>query len=107
MEQFLKKLMNAAAQAGVDASEAYLVERDSFSAMVTDGEVTEYKSNATRGLGFRGLKGGRMGYASTEAFDDEAIAQLVKGVCESAELCEDTDPEFLYSGNEPAPELDL
>ena len=107
MELFLKKLMTAAQNAGIEACEAYIVERDSFSAMVNEGEVTEYKSNATRGLGFRGLKNGKMGYSSTEAFDDEAVHQLVSGVVESAELSEDTDPVFFYTGNEPALELNL
>ena len=107
MNLFLKKLMDAAQNAGITACEAFIVQRDSFSAMVTEGEVTEYKSNATRGLGFRGLKDGKMGYSSTEAFDDEAVAQLVSGVVESAELSEDTDPAFFYSENEEAPQLDL
>ena len=107
MNDFLKKLMAAAKEAGIEACEAYIVERDSFRAMVTKGEVTEFNTNATHGLGFRGLKDGRMGYASTEAFDDEAVAQLVRGVVESAELSEDTDPVFLYDGKDAAPELDL
>lgn len=107
MNEFLMRLMSAAEAAGIEACEAYIVERDSFRAMVTDGEVTEYNTNATKGLGFRGLLNGRMGYASTEAFDDEAIAQLVKGVIESAELSEDTDPVFLYNGKEEAPVLHL
>ena len=107
MKAFLDKLMQAVKEAGIEAAEAYVVERESFEAMTHDSEIVHYESNATRGLGFRGLKGGRMGYASTEAFDDEAIAQLVKGVLESAELCEDTDEEFLYDGSEEAPEIDL
>ncbi len=107
MKQFLTKLMDMARQAGIEACEAYLIERDSFSAMVTEGEVNDYQNNLTRGLGFRGLKNGRMGYASTEAFDDEAVAQLIKGVLESAELCEDTDPEFLYEGSENVAVLSL
>jgi len=107
MELFLKKLMEAAKAAGIEACEAYVVERDSFRVMTTEGEITEYKSNATHGLGFRGLVNGRMGYASTEAFDDEAVDQLVKGVKESAELCEDDDPVFLYAGQDVVPELDL
>ena len=107
MEKFLNQLMEKAKAAGIEACEAYIVERDSFSAMVAEGEVTEYKSNATRGLGFRGLKNGRMGYASTEAFDDDAVDQLVKGVSESAELCEDTDPEFLYRGGDELPQMEL
>ena len=107
MEQFLNKLMSSAQEAGIEACEAYIVQRDSFSAMVTEGEVTEYKSNATRGLGFRGLCKGHMGYASTEAFDDEAVGQLVRGVLESAELSEDHDPDFLYSENEDFEKLNL
>ncbi|MEG0491997.1 MAG: TldD/PmbA family protein [Clostridia bacterium] len=107
MQAFLNRLMEAAKAAGIEAAEAYVVEQDSFSAMTNDGEITEYKSNTTRGMGFRGMKNGRMGYSSTEAFDDEAIGQLIKGVLESAELCEDTDVEFLYNGDEPLPELDL
>ena len=79
MNDFLKRLMAAAGEADIEACEAYIVERDSFRAMVTEGEVTEYNTNATRGLGFRGLKNGRMGYASTEAFDDAAVEQLVRG----------------------------
>ncbi|MEG1890999.1 MAG: TldD/PmbA family protein [Clostridia bacterium] len=107
MQAFIDHLMRAAKSAGIEAAEAYLVERESFSAMTNEGEITEYKSNITRGLGFRGMKSGRMGYASSEAFDDEAIGQLVKGVLESALLCEDTDEEFLYDGKEPAPEMNL
>lgn len=107
MQAFLNKLMQAAKAAGIEACEAYVVERDSFGASAVDGEVTEHKSNMTRGLGFRGLYKGRMGYASTEAFDDEAIEQLVKGVLESAELCEDIDKEFLYEGKDEVPTLDL
>lgn len=107
MNEFLTKLMDEAAKAGIEACEAYIVERDSFRAMVTEGEITEYNTNATRGLGFRGLVNGRMGYASTEAFDNDAVAQLVRGVVESAELSEDTDPVFLYDGSEEAPELNL
>ena len=48
-----------------------------------------------------------MGYASTEAFDEEAVGQLVRGVMESAELCEDEDEAPLYDGGEPVPDMDL
>lgn len=104
---FLEKLMARAREEGLEACEAYVVEDDSFGVMSTEGEVVEYKSNLCRGLGLRGLKNGRMGYASTEAFDEEAVEQLIQGVLESAELCEDPDPEMLYDGSEPAPTLDL
>lgn len=107
MDAFLKKLMDAAKAAGIEACEAYLVEEESFRARSTEGEINEYQNHTARGLGFRGLKNGRMGYASTEAFDDEAVSQLVKGVLESAELCEDDDEALLYEGGDEVPELCL
>ena len=107
MQDFVKQLMEAARAAGIEACEAYVSSRDSFRAMTTEGEVVEYESNSTRGLGFRGLYRGRMGYASTEAFDEEAVGQLVRGVMESAELCEDEDEAPLYDGGEPVPDMDL
>ena len=107
MQDFVKQLMEAAKAAGIEECEAYVSSRDSFRAMTTEGEVVEYENNLTRGLGFRGLYRGRMGYASTEAFDEEAVGQLVRGVVESAELCEDEDESPLYEGGEPVPDMDL
>ncbi len=107
MQAFLERLMQEAKAAGLEACEAYVLTRDSFRVMTSEGEVTEYMSNLTRGLGFRGLHEGRMGYASTEAFDEDAVRQLVEGVKESALLNESDDPALLYDGNEAAPELDL
>ncbi len=107
MKEFIDKLISSAKEAGIEAAEAYLVEHERFRAMTHEGEITDYQSNMTRGLGFRGLVNGRMGYASTEAFDEASIAQLIKGVLESAELCEDTDTELLYDGEEASPVIDL
>ncbi|MCI5956194.1 MAG: TldD/PmbA family protein [Clostridiales bacterium] len=107
MQAFLNRLMDAAGKAGLTACEAYVVESDSFEAGSTEGEIIEYNSNTTRALGFRGIYKGRMGYASTEAFDGEAVDQLVKGVLESAELNEDPDEVFLYDGAGEAPEINL
>lgn len=107
MNEFLSKLFQAAKAADLTQAEAFLLENESFEAVATNGEITQYSANATRGLGFRGMVDGRMGYASTEAFDDEAVGQLVKGVLDSARLCEDTDQQFLYEGADPDPELSL
>lgn len=107
MKAFFDKLIGSAKEAGIEASEAYYVEKESFSLMQANGELVEYSSNQTRGLGFRGLVNGRMGYASTEAFDEEAVQQLVKGVKESAELCENDDVQMLYQGGDELPEIEL
>ncbi len=106
-DEFIRKLFQAAGAAGFTVAEAYLLEDESFKAVATNGEITEYSSNATRGLGFRAMAGGRMGYASTEAFDDAAVRWLVSGALDSATLCEDPSETFIYDGREPVALLRL
>ena len=43
------------------------------------GEIVDYSVSSSFGLGFRGLFGGRMGCASTQALDGDAIELLVRG----------------------------
>lgn len=107
MDQFINQLFTAAKEAGFIVSEAYLMENESFHAVATNGEITQYSSHATRGLGFRGMIGGHMGYSSTEAFDHEAVDWLVQGALDSATLCEDPSKPFIYDGKEPVAKLDL
>ena len=107
LDLFIEKLFEAAKTAGFTVAEAYLVEDDSFKAVATNGEITEYASHATRGLGFRGLLGGRMGYAATEAFDDAAIDWLIRGATDSATFCEDASEQMLYDGREPVAQMQL
>lgn len=106
-QDYIKELLTQAKAAGIEAAEAYLSEKENFSAMRNNGALEDYQSNHTRGLGFRGLVNGRMGYASTEALDEESIGQLIRGVIESATLCESDDEQPLYQGGGQVPELEL
>ena len=106
-QDYIKELLTQAKAAGIEAAEAYLSEKENFSAMRNNGALEDYQSNHTRGLGFRGLVNGRMGYASTEALDEESIGQLIRGVIESATLCETDDEQPLYQGGGQVPELEL
>ena len=105
MEQFIQQVLAAAREAGITAAEIYLSSGDSFRAMCQQGQVNNYTVNSTRGLSLRGLYQGKMGYAATEAFDDEAVAQLVRGVKESAALIEDEDVQEIYPGDAEYPAL--
>ena len=107
MKEFMDKLFSAAKEAGFTAAEAYVLEDESFKAVSTHQEINQYSSSKTRGLGFRAMLNGRMGYAATEAFDDAAIEQLVRGAKDSALLCEDPSEQFLYDGTQAAPALNL
>ena len=75
---FLEKLFAEAANAGLEAAEAYMAEDESFKAMASNQEITQYSSNLTKGLSFRVMVGGKIGYASTEAFDEQAVGWLFK-----------------------------
>lgn len=102
---FLNRLFTAAREAGIDPAEAYISEGDSFQAMAQNQEIVSYTSNTSRGIGFRGMLGGHMGYSSTEAVDEDAVDQLVRGVRDSALLCEDDAEQFIYRGEEADPEI--
>ncbi|MBQ3080589.1 MAG: TldD/PmbA family protein [Clostridia bacterium] len=96
---FVEKLFLAAKNAGIDEFEAYFETSDDFSVDVMDGEIREYSASNTAGVCFRGLYAGRMGYASSEEMDEEAIEMLVEGVKGNALLIETDDKEIIYGGD--------
>lgn len=104
---FIQKLLGTAKTRGLAEAEVFLVSGDSFRAMSQQGALSNYTVNSTRGLSLRGIYNGKMGYAATEAMDEEAITQLVSGVIESALLSEDDSFQQIYKGDEHYPELDL
>ena len=106
MNVFMDKLLAAAKAAGIETAEVYYVGGESFQTRARDGEIDSYQVSASEGLSLRGTVGGRMGYASTEAFDDEAIAQLVEGVKESAALVETDVQDEIFAGEKEYPTLE-
>ena len=103
---FIKKLLQAAVGAGIEAAEVYAAANDSFRAMSHNGEVDNYSVASRSGLSLRGLYNGKMGYAATEADDEEAIGQLVSGVIESAQLVEDDAVQEIYRGDPEYPKIE-
>ena len=105
MDQFINDLLAKAKAAGIEPAEVYFVSGESFRAMCQQGMINNYTVNSTRGLSLRGIYGGKMGYASTQAFDADAAGQLIAGVIESAELTEDDSVQEIYAGDESYPEV--
>lgn len=106
-QQFIDALFARAKEAGFEACEVYYSAADSFSAGVLKGEIIKYNVSESLGLGFRGLFGGKMGYASTQILDDAAIDLLIDGAKTNAELIGNEDKQFLYPGDEAYAELTL
>ena len=106
MDEFISKLLKAAAEAGIDPAEVYCAEDSAFSAEAMEGNIDRYEVSETCGLGLRGMVDGKTGYASTEAFDDDAIRMLIRGVKESAALVETEEQDEIYAGDPEYPELE-
>lgn len=106
MDAFVKALMQAAKAAGIEAAEAYIASGDSFKAVSVQGEIVQYAVNSSCGLSLRGIYKGKMGYAATEALDEEAIGQLVEGLLDSAQLSEEEDVPEIYGGDTSYPQVD-
>ncbi len=100
LQKFIDTVLAQAVQAGIEVAEVYYSSEESFQAMAVHGDIANYAVNQTGGLALRGLYEGKMGYASTEAMDDEAVVQLIQGVIESAQLIEDEDKQFLFKGSD-------
>lgn len=103
---FISKILEAAKAGGIEAAEVFTSTNDSFRAMANRGVVNNYSVSTRSGLSLRGLYGGKMGYAATEAVDEEAVAQLVRGVVESAQLTEDDAVQEIYKGDDTYPQVD-
>lgn len=84
--------------AGIDPAEVYYHGGDSFNVSALDGEISDYKVASSCGVSLRGMFGGKMGSASTEAFDADAVRQLIDGVKESATLLETDEQDEIFAG---------
>lgn len=89
------------------ACEACFGSSESFEVQVKNGEIYQYNVSEGGGLGFRALVNGKMGYASTQILDEDAIDMLVDGALENAALVESEDRQFLFAGSDSYPELKL
>ncbi len=107
VNEFIKKLFDRAAKAGFEASEADYAGSEEFSVSVKNGEIVDYSVSAGMGLGFRALSKGKMGYASTQVLDEDALDLLISGAAENAALIENDDEEFIFVGSKSYPEMDV
>lgn len=105
-KQFIDALFARAKEAGFEACEVCVSAASSFETSVFKGEIVNYSVSDSFGLGFRGLIGGKMGYASTQVLDDEAVDFLVDGAKGNATIIENDDTQFLYPGDETYAQVD-
>ncbi len=105
MDLFIDRVLEAAKSNGIDTAEVYYAGGDSFRASALEGQIDSYQVSTSAGLSLRGTVNGKMGYSSTQAFDEAAIAQLIEGVKESAALVETDEQDEIFEGDKEYPEM--
>ena len=104
---FIDRLYEKASGAGFDDFEIYYSGGEAFRAMVFKGEVNDYSVNTSAGISFRAMVDGKMGYAYTEAMDDDAIDMLIEKAKENASVIESEDEQFIFGGSDNYEPMDV
>jgi len=95
---FKNRLFEAARAAGFESFELYAPSTESFRVKVFGGEIEEFKNSYSGGAAFRGVYGGRMGYASSERIAEDTVEYLLEQAKANAAVIEDDDNEPLAPG---------
>ncbi len=91
-------LAEEAANRGIEEYELYYSSETSVSTETLKNEISAFSSGTNCGLCFRCLVDGKMGYASTELFDEEELRSLVIRAAENATAIEKAD-EVIFAGS--------
>lgn len=105
-KEFIDALLARAKKEGFADCEIYYAASSSFETSVFKGEIVDYSVSDSMGLSFRALIDGKMGYASTQVLDEDAIDLLIDAARTNAELIESEDEQFIFAGSEKYAEVD-
>ena len=95
---FKQAVIARCAQKGIEEYELYYQTAESTSVSVFQHSVNEFTGSIEGGVCFRCIVGGRMGYASTEALNEEQAASIVDRAADNAATLEADEPVFLAEG---------
>lgn len=100
VKAFVDRVLDAARAAGIDPAEVSVSSETSFKTRVRKGTMEDYQVSDRANLVLRGRVNGRIGTASTRAFDEESVELLVRGVIESAGLIETDEQDEILPPDE-------
>ena len=95
---FKQAVIARCAQKGIEEYELYYQTAESTSVSVFQHSINEFTGSIEGGVCFRCIVGGRMGYASTEALNEEQAASIVDRAADNAATLEADEPVFLAEG---------
>ena len=99
--EFIKSALVKALEArGVSEYEIYYSESTESSVGALNNEINNFSSGTRAGVCLRVLMDGRMGYASTELFEQSELCSLVDRASENALATEKEDTVGIFAGSE-------
>ena len=99
MDRLIEKLFEKGRIRGFEDQEIYHESAKSLRISVYQGEVEKFNMSEQGGLSYRGITGGKMGYAYTEILDENALDMLVDEAYSNAAVIESQDRVFLHDGS--------
>ena len=85
---------------GITEYELYYQAGSSVSVDTFQHSISEFSASQSGGVCFRCIVGGKMGYASTEALNEEQAKAVVAKAADSASLLESEEAVFLGEGGQ-------
>ena len=104
-QEFKKLVIAACEETGIAEYELYYQAGSSVSVDTFRHEINEFSSSYTGGVCFRCIVDGKMGYASTEALNEEQAKAIVAKAADSAAVLEAEEQVFLGEGGQEYEEL--
>ena len=102
IKEFQKSVLEKAKRAGFENCEIYYQGGDSLQIAVNGGRVEQYETSTASGASFRGIIGGRTGFAYTERLDEASADFIVNAAKENAKIFEDKQECEFFAGAEYA-----
>ena len=100
-------IFDAARAAGLEEYEIYYMNGASLSAEALKDSLSAFSCGEGGGISLRCIVDGKMGYASTELFEEAELADLVRRACDNARYIEKEDTAPIFAGSESYATLNL
>ena len=100
VKQFIKNLFDAGKKAGIEDMEVFIQGSSKLELMVFKGEIDKFSKAQEKGLSFRGLYQGKMGYSYTEKIDEASIEFLIDDVISNAKIIDSDEQETIFKGSD-------
>ncbi len=99
-QEFKEAVIREAEALSITDYEIYYQTEESTSVSAFRHEINQFTASVEGGLCFRCIAQGRMGYAATEALNEEQAQRIVRTAYNNALALETADPVFLVAGGQ-------